>query len=484
MRSSSPCQGSLERRLEAAVDSELWRGIGLALVIQLVLMFGWWTAAHRGRTAGAARVGGSWREPRALATRSLVVAGLCIAAAAVTLGLLGVAWPVLFAVIALGLAALAFASREGRAEAKRFLALIDTAPLGIVACDATGRLTVVNAQVWRMLGAPSGIPIERLGNLLEHPRVLENGALEIVHRALAAGETFATEASYESQWRGLRKFRVVGGPLRGDDGGIEGALFLLEDVTERAAIQRYVRETRHLDAMSRLAAGIAQEVKDPLSVVRSNLTAMREELPQLAGGENFTSSNQLLEFARILDESAEGVERAIELMGDLRGLALTEADDGTELETTSLTALLRSCVRVAAARKKSGLLIDEHYAELPSVQGAPSQLRHVFLPLLVSAVDAAGERGRVRVRTTPEPGYAVVHVSDDGPGIAPERRSRMFEPSFAAKSPEDTAGLELFIAREIVHAHRGEIRLHSRPGAGATFEVRLPLETPDEPPPG
>jgi len=466
--------------LGVGVDSEIWRGIGLALVIQLALMLGWWIAAQRGHSA--ARVGGTWREPHAVGARPLAVAGICIAAAAVALGLLGIAWPVLCAVTALGVGALVFASREGRAEAKRFLALIDTAPLGIIACDATGRLTVVNAQVWRMLGAPAGIPIEQLGNLLQHPRVVESGAVEVVHRALAEGETFATEASYESQWRGMRKFRVVGGPLRDDDGAISGALFLLEDVTERVAIQRHVSETRHLDAMTRLAAGIAQEVKDPLSVVRSNLAAMREELPQLADSGNFTGANQLLEFARILDESTEGVERAIALMGDLQGLAASEAESRTELETTSLTALLRSCVRVAAARKKSGLLIDEHYAELPAVQGAPSQLRHVFLPLLVSAVDAAGERGRVRVRTAPEGGYAVVSVSDDGPGISPERRSRMFEPSFAAKSPEDTTGLELFIAREIVHAHRGEIRLHSRPGAGATFEVRLPLEEPDAEP--
>lgn len=462
--------------MEAGVSSEILRGIGLALAIQLALMFGWWIAAHRG--AEGARVGGAWREPRVLGARSLVVAGACIAAAAIALGLLGVAWPVLLAVVALGLAALAMASREGRAEAKRFLSLIDTAPLGVIACDATGRLTVVNAQVWRMLGAPRPMAIDQLGNLLQHPRVRESGAVEVVHRALAEGETFATEASYESLWRGPRKFRVVGGPLRDEDGGISGALFLLEDITERAAIQRHVRETRHLDAMSRLAAGIAQEVKDPLSVVRSNLAAMREELPRLGEGQSFTAANQLLDFARILDESAEGVERAIALMGDLQGLAASEAEAGTELETTSLTALLRSCVRVAAARKKSGLLIDEHYAELPAVQGAPSQLRHVFLPLLVSAVDAAGERGRVRVRTEPEDGYAVVSVSDDGPGIPPERRSRMFEPSFAARSPEDTTGLELFIAREIVHAHRGEIRLYSRPGAGATFEVRLPLERP------
>jgi len=462
--------------VEAGVSSEILRGIGLALAIQLVLMFGWWIAAQRSRSAGAARVGGAWREPRALGGRALVVAGTCIAAAAIALGLLGVAWPVLLAVITLGLAALALASRESRVEAKRFLSLIDTAPLGVIACDATGQLTVVNAQVWRMLGAPEPLAADQLGNLLQHPRVVESGAVEVVHRALAEGETFATEASYESLWRGVRKFRVVGGPLRGEDGGISGALFLLEDITERAAIQRHVRETRHLDAMSRLAAGIAQEVKDPLSVVRSNLAAMREELPQLSEGQNFTGTNQLLEFARILDESAEGVERAIALMGDLQGLAASEAESGTELETTSLTALLRSCVRVAAARKKSGLLIDEHYAELPSVQGAPSQLRHVFLPLLVSAVDSAGERGRVRVRTAPEGGYAVVSVSDDGPGIPPERRSRMFEPSFAARSPEDTTGLELFIAREIVHAHRGEIRLHSRPGSGATFEVRLPLK--------
>jgi two-component system sensor histidine kinase HupT/HoxJ len=82
----------------------------------------------------------------------------------------------------------------------------------------------------------------------------------------------------------------------------------------------------------------------------------------------------------------------------------------------------------------------------------------------------------VRISSASEDGYAVVRVTDDGPGIPPEECGRIFEPFFTTKPLGQGTGLGLYISREIVHAHAGEIRVDSQPGAGATFVVRLPLD--------
>jgi len=99
----------------------------------------------------------------------------------------------------------------------------------------------------------------------------------------------------------------------------------------------------------------------------------------------------------------------------------------------------------------------------------------VFLNLIVNALQAIGPNGSVAVSSAVEDGFAVVRVRDDGCGIPHEIQHRLFEPFFTTKSADQGTGLGLFISYEIVRAHGGEIRVQSTPGAGATFEVRLPL---------
>jgi len=89
-----------------------------------------------------------------------------------------------------------------------------------------------------------------------------------------------------------------------------------------------------------------------------------------------------------------------------------------------------------------------------------------------NAVEALGEKGRVRVETRAHEGGAALTVSDDGPGIPPEVQARLFEPFFTTKKKGN--GLGLAICRQIVVSHGGEISFESEPGRGASFTVKLP----------
>jgi PAS domain-containing protein len=90
-----------------------------------------------------------------------------------------------------------FALRAGSllSDDRRYRDLFEGAPLGLVACDRTGQVRVVNAQMWRMLGAPHALPAEQLGNLLTHPAVVRGGGAELARRALETGATLTAETS-------------------------------------------------------------------------------------------------------------------------------------------------------------------------------------------------------------------------------------------------------------------------------------------------
>jgi signal transduction histidine kinase len=99
----------------------------------------------------------------------------------------------------------------------------------------------------------------------------------------------------------------------------------------------------------------------------------------------------------------------------------------------------------------------------------------VFVNLLVNALQSAGQVGTVKVETLLEGDHAVVRVSDDGSGIAPEHRDRLYDPVITTKPAGEGTGHCLYDSHEIVRGHGGENVVTSTPGDGATFEVRLPV---------
>ena len=115
------------------------------------------------------------------------------------------------------------------------------------------------------------------------------------------------------------------------------------------------------------------------------------------------------------------------------------------------------------------------FGELPSVECIRSQMDQVFLNLLANAAQAITGPGAITIETRREAAWAVVSITDTGPGIAPEVLGRIFDPFFTTKPVGEGTGLGLSISYEIVKKHGGEITAESRSGQGATFTLRVPV---------
>jgi signal transduction histidine kinase len=298
----------------------------------------------------------------------------------------------------------------------------------------------------------------------------------LVERALETGETQTGEAVYTPKWGRTAQLRYVVTPMKGPRGEVSGALVLAEDVTERNELERRLRLAQKMEAVGQLAAGIAHEINTPMAYVRSNLralhgdwSALREELRKDPEGDE---AKALLSGAEeLIEDSLEGVERTIAIARDMREFAHSA---GSERSSVDLNHELETCVRLASTQRP-GVRISESYAELPRLCASASQLRQVFLNLIVNALQAVSDAGSVAVSSAVEGDQAVVRVRDDGCGIPEEIQHRLFEPFFTTKPADQGTGLGLYISYEIVRAHGGEIRVESAPGAGAIFEVRLPI---------
>ncbi|MBJ7311151.1 ATP-binding protein [Rugamonas sp. CCM 8940] len=253
-------------------------------------------------------------------------------------------------------------------------------------------------------------------------------------------------------------------------------------------------QSEKLASVGQLAAGMAHEINNPVGFVNANLGTLRAYVTDLLetlaayeaveGELSETSRAALVELKRRIDlpylrgdiasllgESLDGLRRVKRIVQDLRDFALV---DETELQWANLEDGLDSAVNLVGGQLKFKGELRREYAAIPAVECRPSRLNQVFLNLLRNAADAAGEHGRITLRTGRDEGQVWIEIEDNGAGIRPEHLARVFDPFFTTKPVGCGTGLGLSMAYGIVKTHGGRIEVRSEPGKGAAFRVVLP----------
>ena len=184
--------------------------------------------------------------------------------------------------------------------------------------------------------------------------------------------------------------------------------------------------------------------------------------------------NAQLAAAKLANEIKAATGRISELVGAIKEYSymdqasVQEVDVHKGLDNTLLILKYK-------LRKKNIEITREYADDLPHMKAYGSELNQVWTNLIVNAVEAMAEGGKLKVRTKREPTDILVEIRDNGSGIPEDVRSRIFEPFFTTKPVGEGTGLGLDTVARIVRKHRGNIRFESKPGA-TCFQVRLPFE--------
>jgi signal transduction histidine kinase len=239
----------------------------------------------------------------------------------------------------------------------------------------------------------------------------------------------------------------------------------------REAQDRLVRSER-LAAIGELAASVAHELRNPLSVIRTSAYYVKYRLLEKADDKVQDSLDQIEKQVLVSDK----IIRDLLDFARVRPPELRPADVNEVVQAT-----------LAGVSFPEEIVVVTRLAEgLPPVPLDPSQMERAFLNLVTNSVQAMPEGGQLQVRTWGEDEAILVSISDTGVGIPPENLARIFEPLFTTKT--QGTGLGLSICRRIVEAHGGSIEVESpsitlgtstletgQAGTGSTFTVRLPI---------
>jgi signal transduction histidine kinase len=237
------------------------------------------------------------------------------------------------------------------------------------------------------------------------------------------------------------------------------------DVTERRALEKRAADAEALSAMSTLALNLAHEIRNPLNAAVLQLHLLGRHVDKLA----------------IDDESRAALHRKAQIVGDEIGRLsrlLTEFLElarprGVVRELVHLSRLVDGVLDLeqgsATAR---GVVVERDLASDCVLLGDPAKLKQVVLNLVMNALEAMKEGGRLNVRVACDPERLRIVVEDNGTGIDPAIVAQVFDPFFTTK--EAGTGLGLSIVRKIVEQHGGDVQIESERGVGTRASVSLP----------
>jgi two-component system, NtrC family, sensor kinase len=318
----------------------------------------------------------------------------------------------------------------------------------------------LNTTVEALIRQPiTSVPIDEQGHILG----------DLFSRPEQANELNRYSAEFSAPpWSPGRTFRVRTFPLYQGSRAVEPKqlpveiIYVLEDITQASKMQAQLLQTEKLSALGRLLASLAHEINNPLQALRSGLRLLAR--PNL-------DDEKRQRYVATLDKEVERlIDTTMQTLDFARPSRIGK-------KTTLLNQLLRETlvlVNKQLQRNKVETLL-ELSSNLPAVQVVPDQIKQVFLNLILNAIDAMPDGGRLRLTTRhlPADNAVLAALSDTGRGIPPRILDKIYEPFFSTK--EAGTGLGLSISYSIVEAHGGHIEVTSRVNAGSTFAVYLPV---------
>lgn len=256
----------------------------------------------------------------------------------------------------------------------------------------------------------------------------------------------------------------IGASLLADDNGTRlGYVILFKDLTEVRTLRQEIERSRRLASVGRLAAGVAHEIRNPLSSIKGFATYFKQRYREVPEDQ---------QTADIMIQEVDRLNRVVsQLMEFARPVTVSA-------KTTSLKSLVADSLKLVErqAQQKQITIDTRNSEDIDLVKIDPDRINQVLLNLYLNAIEAMDSGGRLRIAVSgrSENGGLTIQVSDTGNGIAADDLTKIFDPYFTTKS--SGTGLGLAIAHNIVEALGGTIEVNSKAGVGTTFTLTLPIK--------
>lgn len=338
--------------------------------------------------------------------------------------------------------------------------LVTSLPMGIVAVDESEKVIYVNETAAMLLKKELDLIKEKSA-----AQVLPPSLLELFDRVDKGGSVSEQELKLSSYTGRAIPVTVTITKIVGTRENFIGHVFILKDLSRIRALELEIKQKEKLAAVGILAAGVAHEVRNPLSSIKGYATYFSSL---------FDAQSDNKKAANIMAEEVDRVNRVIsELLEFARPIEL-------ELKKTRVFELVDKALRlIKYEADPAGIkIISSVEPNLPEVEVDKDRLTQVLLNMFINAIQAMPSGGTLTVNVRTMENNLQFEISDTGNGISPQDQANIFNPYFTTK--KQGTGLGLAIAFKIIETHGGTITIESLENQGTTFMISIPLEQNNE----
>ena len=344
--------------------------------------------------------------------------------------------------------------------------ILQSIPTGVLTLNRAGVITAVNPMAEAVLKR-SGAAL--LGHSYESVFAEGDTIRGALDDALRSHQySSQKDVSYGTHDGMLHTIRIGTAELTGDDGRPAGVILQAQDVTEWLDLERRVLVAEKLAALHTLSAGVAHELRNPLSAMDLNLHLLDEALK-----ERGKLAQDVAHYLQVVNAECR---RLSVILDNFMRFARPTSMGIHEVDLRKVINHIMALMQFEAQERN--VLLEERVDEgLPPVFGDETQISQVLVNIVVNAFHAMPDGGRcsiiAQVQRNADVRWVEVVVSDTGVGIKKDDLSHLFEPFYTTKA--GGTGLGLAIAYRILQDHGGAIRVSSVPGIGTTVVVQLPI---------
>lgn len=326
----------------------------------------------------------------------------------------------------------------------------------IVAHDLKGNILRYNKAFEEMFGWTSQEPLGQI--LLTVPDDLLKETERFWEKVESGGQVSGFETLRLRKDKSIIDVSVTISPIRNNRGEIVSLACISRDITERKKTEDLLRKSEKLSAVGQLAAGVAHEVRNPLTTIKGFVQILQKRAPENEGS-----------YEIMLSE----VNRIESIINEYLLLAKPQV---TKIHKKDFRELLQKIVKLVDTQAvlNKVQITTRFQSDIPLIECDENQIKQVFINIVQNAVDAMPDGGEINISVKmADWNKVLVRINDQGCGIPEERIAKLGEPFYTTK--EKGTGLGLMVSYKIIENHRGSINVSSKPGDGTIVEVILPI---------
>lgn len=334
--------------------------------------------------------------------------------------------------------------------------IIENAADGVIAIDRQGDVTTMNPAAEMITGYTLNELVgQPYATLFSDPHF----ASPVLDTLAHGTEHLAQEVSFPARDRTI-ELSVTTSRIHNPNGELIGALVIFSDLTARKETQRRLAQTERLATLGELMAGVAHEVRNPLTAIRGYVQIIRQQ----------TSLPVHQEYLSVVLKEIDSINRVIQQLLDF---SRPRQSQWQQVLLNSLIEETLILVQTSGVQARIAFNVEQD-KELPAIVADRELLKQVILNILINAVQAISTCGEIRIRTLSYSAtQQAVIIEDNGCGIDIALQKKIFDPFFTTKA--SGTGLGLALSQRIINAHQGDIHVASMPECGATFTLILPI---------